>query len=925
MKKSPLLFGFIATFTLAAQAQNNTPTATSSPSDSIEKPIDEVVVIGYATAKKKDLTGAMSSIKGSELVAQPVLTATQALQSKMAGVQITNSGAPGSSPNVRIRGTGSVIGGAEPLYVVDGVITDDIRNINTADILSIDVLKDASSTAIYGVRAANGVILITTKRGGSGKPKLSYDGYAGVKLMANKIAMARPGTYSNYSNEAAGTNAILKTDITGETDWFQTITRPGNMNNHNLSMSGGSESTSYLFSVNYFNENGILNDNNYERVSIRSNNEYRISDRLKFGNNLSLTRWNSNNKPFSLFTDAYNAAPIYDAKNPDGTYGFTTLSDVGNPLAKLEYTDDKTWGNRFMGNFFTDIHLKKNLKFRSSYGIDYDNSRGANYQQRFRVSPTQKYDTTTLTQSEMEKYRWIWDNTLTYTPTLKKGHGMQILAGHTAERYDGFEQSFRLDGVPSAKQYRYLNTGRDPVQGFINYQRPIADYGRRESYLGRVSYNYEGKYLLNASFRRDGSSKFPIQNRWGNFPSVGLGWMVSNENFMKNVRAINSLKIRGSWGRVGNDRINPSEFVTLLSTGLSAVFGDQVVFGSTIAEIKDPNLKWETTEEIDLGVDFEAMNGHIAGVIDFYNKKTIGALFNIPLPGGLGDNNNSMLTNAADILNRGLEVSVRYNKNSKGKFNYSLGVNATFNHNEVLGLGNGLPTNFGSLRNGEFATRVATGQAIGSFWVYETQGVFQTQAEVDAAPHFLGTKPGDFKVIDQNQDGKINDLDRIYAGSYQPKCFMGMNGSFKYANWDLNIDLLGNFGNKVFNGKKTVRYGGNYNIEKAVADARWTPTNNTNTAPRAFNGVPKPTDYFVESGSFVRLNNLTIGYNLPAKIAKKSKVQGYRFFITAQNAFTWKKFSGFSAELPGNPADAGIELDIYPTSSTFLTGLSIQF
>ena len=925
MKKSPLLFGFIATFTLAAQAQNNTPTATSSPSDSIEKPIDEVVVIGYATAKKKDLTGAMSSIKGSELVAQPVLTATQALQSKMAGVQITNSGAPGSSPNVRIRGTGSVIGGAEPLYVVDGVITDDIRNINTADILSIDVLKDASSTAIYGVRAANGVILITTKRGGSGKPKLSYDGYAGVKLMANKIAMARPGTYSNYSNEAAGTNAILKTDITGETDWFQTITRPGNMNNHNLSMSGGSESTSYLFSVNYFNENGILNDNNYERVSIRSNNEYRISDRLKFGNNISLTRWNSNNKPFSLFTDAYNAAPIYDAKNPDGTYGFTTLSDVGNPLAKLEYTDDKTWGNRFMGNFFTDINLKKNLKFRSSYGIDYDNSRGANYQQRFRVSPTQKYDTTTLTQSEMEKYRWIWDNTLTYTPTLKKGHGMQILAGHTAERYDGFEQSFRLDGVPSAKQYRYLNTGRDPVQGFINYQRPIADYGRRESYLGRVSYNYEGKYLLNASFRRDGSSKFPIQNRWGNFPSVGLGWMVSNENFMKNVRAINSLKIRGSWGRVGNDRINPSEFVTLLSTGLSAVFGDQVVFGSTIAEIKDPNLKWETTEEIDLGVDFEAMNGHIAGVIDFYNKKTIGALFNIPLPGGLGDNNNSMLTNAADILNRGLEVSVRYNKNSKGKFNYSLGVNATFNHNEVLGLGNGLPTNFGSLRNGEFATRVATGQAIGSFWVYETQGVFQTQAEVDAAPHFLGTKPGDFKVIDQNQDGKINDLDRIYAGSYQPKCFMGMNGSFKYANWDLNIDLLGNFGNKIFNGKKTVRYGGNYNIEKNVADDRWTPTNNTNTAPRAFNGVPKPTDYFVESGSFVRLNNLTIGYNLPAKIAKKSKVQGYRFFITAQNAFTWKKFSGFSAELPGNPADAGIELDIYPTSSTFLTGLSIQF
>jgi len=925
MKKHLLLLGLTAATVGFSQAQTSANNDTKSTQDSIEKPMEQAVVIGYATAKKKDLTGAMSSIKGAEIMQQPVLTASQALQSKMAGVQITNSGAPGSAPNVRIRGTGSVIGGAEPLYVVDGVITDDIRNINTADILTIDVLKDASSTAIYGVRAANGVILITTKRGGSGKPKLNYDGYAGVKFMTNKIAMARPGTFSKYSNEAAGTFAVLPSDITGETDWYATLTRPGNMNNHNLSISGGTEATSYLFSVNYYNENGILNDNSYERVSIRSNNEYRVSDKLKFGNNIGITRWNSNNKPFSLFTDAYNAAPIYNAKNPDGTYGFTPLSDVGNPLAKLELTDDKTWGNRFMGNLYGDLKLKKNLSFRSAFGLDYDNSRGANYQQKYRVSATQKYDTTTLTQSEMEKYRWIWDNTLTYTPTLKKGHNLSILAGHTAERYDGFEQSFKLDGVPFAQQYRYLNTGRDAILGTINYQRPIADYGRRESYLSRVSYNYQGKYLLNASFRRDGSSKFPTQNRWGNFPSVGLGWMVSNESFMKNVRSINMLKVRGSWGRVGNDRINPSEFVTLLSTGLSAVFGNQVVLGSTIAEIKDPNLKWETTEEIDLGIDFEAINGHISGVIDFYNKKTLGALFNIPLPGGLGDNNNSMLTNAADILNRGIEVSLRYNKNSKGNFNYSIGANATFNQNKVLGLGSGLPTNFGSLRNGEFATRVAAGQPIGSFWVYETNGIFQSEAEVDAAPHFLGTQAGDFRIVDQNGDGKLNDLDRIYVGSYQPKCYVGINGNFKYKQWDLNLDILGNFGNKVFNGKKTVRYGGNYNVEKAVADARWTPTKPSTTNPRAFNGVPKPTDYFVESGSFLRLNNFTLGYNLPARIAKKSKVQGYRFFITAQNALTWKKFSGFSAELPGSPAEAGIELDIYPTSSTFLTGLSIQF
>ena len=907
-----------------AQTQNNGSNNTTTADSSVEA-MEQVVVIGYSTAKKRDLTGSTATIKGSELVKQPVLTASQALQSKMAGVQIINSGAPGSAPNVRIRGTGSVIGGAEPLYVVDGIITDDIRNINTADILTIDVLKDASSTAIYGVRAANGVILITTKAGSVGAPKVSYDGYVGAKSLVNKVTMAKPGTFAKYSNEAAGTFAIKAEDITGATDWYDQLTRIGSMMNQNFSISGGTPQTSYLFSVNYYNENGILLDNSYERVAIRSNNEYRLGKFAKFGNNIGITRWNSNNKPFSLFTDAYNAAPIYNAVNPDGTYGYTTKSDVGNPYAKLKLTDDKTWGNRFMGNVFGELNLAKNLRFRSSFGLDYDQNRGENYVQKYRVSPTQHYDTTTLTLASTERYRWIWDNTLTYTPKLKKGHTLQVLAGHTAERYDGYEQSFKKDGVPSPQQYRYLNTGRDAVLGTINYQRPIADYGRRESYLARASYSFRGKYLLNASFRRDGSSKFPVQNRWGNFPSVGLGWLLSKEDFLKNSKTFSYLKVRGSWGKVGNDRINPSEFVTLLSSGLSAVFGNTVYMGSTIAEIKDPNLKWETTQETDFGVEYEILNSHIRGEIDFYNKLTKGALFNIPLPGGLGDNNNSMLTNAADILNRGLEFTLRYNKNNKGKFNYSVGFNATFNRNRVLGLGNGMPTNFGSLRNGEFATRVATNQPIGSFWVYETDGVYQTQAEVDASPHLVGAQPGDLKLKDNNKDGKINDLDRIYAGSYQPKMYMGINGNFTYGNWDLALDILGNFGNKVFNGKKTVRYGGNYNIEKAVYDARWTSINATNEAPRAFNGVPKPSDYFVESGSYARLNNFTLGYKLPEKWAKKSKIQGYRLYFTAQNAFTWKKFSGFSAELPGSPTEAGIELDIYPTSATYLLGLNIQF
>jgi TonB-linked SusC/RagA family outer membrane protein len=886
--------------------------------------VNEVVVVGYATSKRKELTGSIGSVSGATLAKQPVLTAAQALQGKLAGVQITNYGSPGSAPTVRIRGTGSVIGGAEPLYVVDGVITEDIRNINNADILSVDVLKDASSTAIYGVRASNGVILITTKAGSRGKASVTYDGYFGIKSITNKVIMAGPNLFANYSNEAADAQTVIASDISGKTDWFDAITRTGLQQNHSISVSGGGELATSLFSINYMKEEGILKGNDYERLSVRNNNTFNINKALKFGNNINLSTYHSNNKPFGLFTQAYNAAPIYNAKNADGSYGYTTKSDVGNPLASLELTDDKSFGYRLMGNVFGELVVIKGLTFRTSFGTDMFDNNGENYQSKYKVSPTQRYDTTTLTQSNNRGYRWIWDNLMTYAKSLKN-QNFKLMLGHTAELYDGYMYAISRDGVPPQSQYRYLNTGSSTVQANLQYQRPIADYGRRESYLARANYSFKDKLFVTASFRRDGSSKFPEQNRWGNFPSVGFGYELSKEAFF-NVPKLTYFKLRASWGKVGNDRINPSEFVTLLSSGLSAVFGNNIKNGTTIAEVKDPNLTWETTTEYDLGADYELMGGRIRGTIDYYYKYTAGALFNIPLSAGLGDNNNSMLTNAADISNSGLELSISYNnEKSKSNFKYSVGLNATFNKNRVENLGLGQPTNFGNLNNGEFATRVATGQPIGSFWVYETNGVYQNEAEVAASPHLFGAKPGDFKLVDKNGDGIINDKDREYVGSYQPICYLGMNSQMSYKNWDLSFDIISNLGNKVFNGKKTVRYGGNYNVEYEVAMNRWKPTNATNEYPRAFNGVPKPSTYFVESGSFARLNSLSIGYTLPAAWAQKSKVKAYRFYITAQNIFTWKAYSGFTAELPGSPPEAGIELNVYPTSSTILTGINIQF
>ena len=888
--------------------------------------VGEVVVVGYATAKRKELTGSIGSVTGATLAKQPVLTASQALQGKLAGVQITASGAPGSAPTVRIRGTGSVIGGAEPLYVVDGVITDDIRNINNADILSVDVLKDASSTAIYGVRASNGVILITTKAGSRGKASVTYDGYYGVKSISNKVQMAGPNLFANYSNEAAGTFAIIASDISSKptTDWFDAITRTGIQQNHSISVSGGGDLATSLLSVNYMKEEGILKGNDYERLSIRNNNTFNINKSLKIGNNIGLSKYHSNNKPFSLFTQAYNAAPIYTAKDESGVYGYTTKSDVGNPLAALDYTDDQSYGYRLMGNVFADLDLGKGFSARTSFGTDLFENNGENYQTKYRVSPTQKYDTTTLTLSSSRGYRWIWDNLITYNKQLKN-QNIKVMVGHTAEQYDGVMEAMSRDGVPPQSQYRYLNTGSSTVQTNLLYQRPIADYGRRESYLARVNYGYQDKLFLTASFRRDGSSKFPVQNRWGNFPSIGLGYILSKESFF-HIPKMNYFKLRTSWGKVGNDRINPSEFVTLLSSGLTAVFGNAIKNGTTIAEVKDPNLKWETTTEYDLGFDYEFFEGRIKGAVDYYYKYTAGALFNIPLSAGLGDNNNSMLTNAADISNTGLEITIGYSNDArKHKVSYSINLNATFNKNRVENLGLGQPTNFGNLNNGEFATRVATGQPIGSFWVYQTDGIYQNQAEINKSAHLFGARPGDFKFVDVNGDGIINDKDREYVGSYQPICYLGLNNQISYKNWDLSFDIFSNIGNKVFNGKKTVRYGGNYNVEYDVAINRWTEQNPTNLYPRAFNGVPKPSSYFVESGSFARLNNFTIGYKLPNTWAKKSHVKSYRFYVTAQNLVTWKAYSGFTAELPGAPPEAGIELNVYPTSRTILTGVNIQF
>jgi len=885
------------------------------------KTMEQVVVVGYGTSRKKDLTGSSVSIRGSDIVNLPVLTATQAIQGKAAGVHITNSGAPGSAPNVRVRGTGSsILGGGDPLYVVDGIITTDIRNINSADIVSIDILKDASSTAIYGARAANGVVLITTKAGTRGRFTVNYNAQGGVKLLTHVVDMAGPNLFTLYSNEAAGAPAILTSDITGESDWYDELTRPAIFHNHNLSLGGGKNKYRYFASFGYLKEQGTLLDNDYRRVTGRYNHDVNLTSKFKLGNNLSISTYQANNKPYSLFTQAYIAAPIYNAKEADGSYGWTTKSDVGNPLATLEYTNDRSWGLRAQGTIWGEYQIFKQLNFRSSFGIEGERNNGWNYSPVFAVGPTtQKNEVSDLSFNRDSIVQWVWDNFLTWDRQFGSDHNLRVTLGHTAERRNGWTSRATKNGVAFDEGQWELNF-TDTAGGQQNFRDPIAMYFKRESYFIRANYRFQEKYLVNATFRRDANSNFSEINRWGNFPSLGIGWIISRERFMADNKLFDDLKLRASYGLVGNDVINPGQFDLRPTDQLYAYFGTNRINGTIVTGIVDPELKWEVVNEFDIGVEFSMLNSRLTGEIDYYNKKAHEALYRIPyLNVGFGD---AFITNAADVINQGVEISLGWNNEVNKNLRYNVRGNVTFNKNRVEEVGLGRALNFGSLNNGWSATQTLVGQPIGSFWVFKTDGIFQNSGEVNAYPHVPTAQAGDFRIVDVNNDGIIDNLDRVHVGSYQPKVYYGLNAQINWKKFDFGLDIFGNAGNKVYNAKKGVRYGGNYNIEYDVAINRWQAGSNENKYPRAFNGVPYPTDYFVESGSFVRINNVTAGYNLPTK---NKHVDRLRIFASAQNPYLYTKYTGFTPELPGNQNEAGIELNVYPISSTYLIGVNLQF
>jgi TonB-dependent starch-binding outer membrane protein SusC len=902
-----------------------------------EKIQDAVVVIGYGTSRKKDLTGSVASVTGAELAKQPVLTATQAVQGKVAGVQVITSGDPNALPVIRIRGTGTMLAGANPLYVVDGIINDDIRNINSVDIVSMEILKDASATAIYGMRAANGVILVTTKKGRPGKMVISYDAAVGIKEATNLVNMAGANQYAGYINEASVyygsgdsivTQAMLRSG--GNTDWYDEILDKGFFQNHNLSLSGGSEKINYFLSAGYLTDEGIIRTNDFKRFTLRNNNDYKINKNFKVSTLLSYSRSDLRNVDLGAFNVAYRAAPYVIARQND-KYGNTSLANnVGNPILDQDKNNNSGTGDRFQANLVAELKPLTWLTVRSSFGVDKNNFRSVSYGYKYaNTGPNNVFLTagsnqvrpnSRLTIEESQGNRWVWDNTVTIVKKFGN-HNFNLLAGTTAEQIKSNKLGGTRIDVPEDEDQWYLGAGS--AIGATNSNE--GDKSTRNSYLARLNYNFSDKYFFTATGRYDGSSRLPSDNRWGFFPSVGAGWVISSEKFMANQKIFDNVKLRASYGKVGNDGIPSNLFIPLATINLPYFFNGAEILNIRLAELADQNLKWEITTETNFGLDFTLLKNRLSGTADLYNRKTSDALVRIKVPSILGDPDDEYITNAASFTNKGVELSLDWKDNISTDWKYNIGGNVAFNKNKIDNLNGGQAINDGGVGGQGTTTRSDNGQPIGSFYLWEVEGIFQTAAEIAGSAQ-PGAKPGDLRYRDVDKNNIINANDRVYQGSYQPKVTYGVNGAVNYKTFDFSFGGYGTGGGKIYNGKKAARGDFRDNVETEVANNRWTPNNTNTSIPRANTNELPASTYFLEKGDFFRINNLTLGYTLPGGMLSRLKMQSLRIYVTAQNVATFTKYSGFTPEISnGGTLAGGIESAIYPTTRTFAFGVNVGF
>jgi TonB-linked SusC/RagA family outer membrane protein len=905
--------------------------------------LEEIVVVGYGVQRKSDVTGAVASVRGADLTKIPAANPMQALQGKVAGVQISSgSGQPGAAPVVRIRGVGT-FNDSSPIYVVDGVILSDISFLNSSDIQSMEVLKDASATAIYGSRGANGVVIITTRQGKIGEEKTTFSVNTeySVQKLSKKIDLLNGKEFATVVNDISP-GSYNNVDAVPNTDWQDLIFDVAPIQNHQVSATGATKKTQYYVGLGYFNQQGIVDKSKYERFTLKLNNTYKFSDNVRLGNNITIAPYSQQVAPGVVY-QVYRAQPVAVPRYDDGSFG--VVPNVGNPLADLENSNNFNKGLRTVGNVFTDIKLFKDFTFRSSFGVDMAYNKNKSFTPAYTVynadgtASQQQNLYSDLSKENRENFTWLWENTLTYNKEFGK-HRVEGLAGFTSQKTTSEYLSIRGENIlRDGQDFWYLRPSYIVDESNnINTLNSIANgvdagqYYSMASVLFRVNYTYDERFLFTGTFRRDGSSKFTDNNRYASFPSLALGWNVINESFMQNISALTNLKVRASWGAIGNEKIRYNRQFSLVQNELNPVFGVEEALnpGASYGVTGNPDLKWETTYQTDLGLEFGLLNQRLTGELDYYRRETQDILVDLLTPGHLGNGQGQRVTyNAGSVLNSGFEFNLGWSDEVQG-VKYRIGALGSTVHNEVLSVGgnSGVDSTLvgGYLGDGRPVTLSREGLPIGAFYGYQIDGVFQNQTELDAYPHDSQAKPGDLIIRDVNGDGKISLADRTYMGSPIPTFIYGFNLEASYKGFDINVDFQGQMGNKIFNGKEVVRPDP-YNFERHVIN-RWTGDGTSTTEPRAsFGGINfPPSTRFIQDGSFLRFRNMTIGYTIPEAALERINMNQVRVYVRGTNLFTKTKFTGYSPEFGSEDVlSSNIDRGAYPVSAIYSAGLNISF
>ena len=910
------------------------------------KQLSEVVVVGYGEQSKALLTGSQTSISAKEIKDVPLLSTEQALQGRAAGVQVTqSSGTPGGGISVRIRGLSSISGSNQPLYVVDGIplstgsytqlgaggqSTNSLSDINPSDIESIEVLKDAAAAAIYGSRGANGVVLVTTKRGKNEATQISFNSYYGTQSVRKKITTLTGPEYVTQLNEALANRYGAGTDITAfgagldpvpanakTTVWQDQIFRTAPQQNYDLSLRGGSEKTKFFMSGNYFNQDGIVIGSNYNRYSGKVNLDNQVNDKFKVGvssyfSSSKSNRTNNDNNIYGVVSAAILLAPTIPVYNADGTYGKDPISSIDNPVASaLEPTFYAT-NTRLLANSFGEYAFIPSLKFKTTFGIDYLTSKDRRF-----------YPTTTNVgagssgsgeEGQNQNINFLNENILTFTKTFGN-HSLSVLGGVTFQK-SNFESIYAAATGFPGNAVRRLSAGAVKTDASSG-----GSSNGLVSYLSRLNYSYLNKYILSASVRVDGSSRFGVNKRYGTFPAGSVAWRVTEENFMKNFKSVSNLKLRASYGVTGNQEIGNFSSLNLVNTGANYL----QVGGLFPGQLGNANLTWENATTLDFGVDLGLFKDRVNFTADYYDKKTDKLLQNRPLVGSSGFL--GIQKNLGSMDNKGLELGLNGDIIRNKNLTWNLGANISFVKNRITSL-EGAPFNAG------FASWVQQGQSIGSFRGYRVIGIFQSQADITAAPfQSAAAKPGDIQFADLNGDGKITSDDQEIIGQGLPKYYGGITTSVNYKGFDFSAFAQFVGGNSIYNNTRAFAEGMNSIFGQfATTLNRWTPTNTNTTMPRAVYGDPnnnrRTSTRFLEDGSYLRMKNISLGYTFGQEIVSKLKIRSLRIYAASQNLFTITKYSGFDPEVStfsDTNLAPGTDFLTFPQGKTYTFGINLGF